>query len=95
MLVFGKSLRACEILRIWSQHYGIEQFWRHLKIDLKLSKIGLRNQQGAYARLGIKVLSYLLLQNMSRLQHKTFHQIQLELTEKRKLLIELKKHFHE
>ena len=35
MMVFGKPLRACEILRIWSQHHGIEQFWRHLKTDLK------------------------------------------------------------
>ena len=38
MMVFGKPLRSCEILRIWSQHHGIEQFWRHLKTDLKLSK---------------------------------------------------------
>ena len=43
MLVFGKPLRACEILRIWSQHHGIEQFWAEyacgilhdLKTDLK------------------------------------------------------------
>ncbi len=80
MLVFGKSLRSCEILRNWSQHHGIEQFWRCLKSDLKLSKMSLRKQQGAYATLGIKVMSYLLLQDLSRLQHKTFHQIQLELT---------------
>ncbi|MCG9127363.1 hypothetical protein JT359_07135 [Candidatus Poribacteria bacterium] len=42
MLVFGKSLRSCEILRIWSQHHSIEQFWRHLKTLLKLSKMSLQ-----------------------------------------------------
>ena len=28
MMVFGKSLRSAEILSIWHQHHGIEQFWR-------------------------------------------------------------------
>ena len=32
MLVFGKPLRACEILRIWSQHHGIEQFWQNTRV---------------------------------------------------------------
>ena len=49
MMVFGKPLRACEILRIWSQHHGIEQFWAEyacgilhdLKTDLKLSSMSL------------------------------------------------------
>ena len=26
MMAFGKTRRACEILRIWKQHHGIEQF---------------------------------------------------------------------
>ena len=61
MMVFGKPLRACEILRIWSQHHGIEQFWRHLKTDLKLSSMSLEGRHGAYANLGVKVMSYLLI----------------------------------
>ena len=32
MMVFGKPLRACEILRIWSQHHGIEQFWQNTRV---------------------------------------------------------------
>ena len=32
MLVFGKPLRACEILRIWSQHHGIEQYWQNTRV---------------------------------------------------------------
>ena len=34
MLVFGKPLRACEILRIWSQHHGIEHFWQNTRVVL-------------------------------------------------------------
>ena len=29
MMVFGKPLRSSEILKIWSQHHGIEQFWQN------------------------------------------------------------------
>ena len=66
-----------------------------LKTDLKLSKMSLEKQQGASASLGIKVMSYLLLQDMSRLKHKTFHQIQLELSGQRQILSMLREHFHE
>ena len=103
MLVFGKPLRSCEILKIWSQHQGIEQFWAEyacgilhdMKTDLKLSKMSLEGRQGAYASLGVKVLSYLLMQQVSRLTRKTFHQIQLELSGQRQILSDLSKHFHE
>lgn len=95
MLVFGKPLRSSEILRIWYQHHGIEQLWRHLKTDLKLSKISLEGRQGAYIGLGVKILSYLLMQHLSRLTRKTFHQIQLELSGKRQMLSDLSEHFHE
>lgn len=62
LLVFGKLLRTCEALRIWSQHHGIEQFWRYLKSNLHISAMGfLQSRQGAYISLGIKVISYLML----------------------------------
>ena len=95
MMVFGKPLRSCEILKIWSQHHGIEQFWRCLKTDLKLSKMSLEGRQGGYASLGVKLMSYLLIQHLSRLTHKTFHQIQLELSGQRQMLLEIMTHFHE
>ena len=74
MMVFGKPLRACEILRIWSQHHGIEQFWAEyacgilhdLKTDLKLSSMSLEGRHGAYANLGVKVMSYLLIQQVKQ-----------------------------
>ncbi len=103
MMVFGKPLRSAEILRIWSQHHGIEQFWAEyacgilhdLKTDLKLSSMSLENRQGAYANLGVKVISYLLRQQVSRSVHKTFHQIQLEFSGQRQMLATLSSHFHE
>ena len=103
MLVFGKPGRACEILRIWSQHHGIEQFWAEyacgilhdLKTDLRLSSMSLEGKQGASANLGLKVLSYLLIQQVSRLTRKTFHQIKLELSGQRQMLSTLSEHFHE
>ena len=54
MLVFGKSLRCAEILKIWGQHHGIEQFWRLLKSNMKLSEMSLSSRRGAYASVGIK-----------------------------------------
>ncbi len=95
MLVFGKPLRACEILRIWSQHHGIEQYWRHLKTDLNLTSMRLKGRNGAYANLAVKVMSYLLIQDVSRCVRKTFHQIKLELMGQRQMLSDLSAHFHD
>ncbi len=95
LLVFGKPLRTCEALRIWSQHHGIEQFWRYFKSNLHVSAMSLESRQGAYVSLGIKVMSYLMLLQMSISERRTFHQIQLQLTGERYTLTELIAHFHE
>ena len=72
MMVFGEPLRSAEILHIWSQHHGIEQFWRHLKTDLRLSEMSLHHRNGAYGTLGIKIISYLMIQQVSRSTRLTF-----------------------
>ena len=95
LLVFGKPLRTCEAVRIWSQHHGIEQFWRYLKSSLHVSAMSLQSREGAYASLGIKVMSYLMLLQISISERRTFHQIQLQLTGERQTLIELIAHFHQ
>ena len=96
LLVFGKPLCTCEALRIWSQHHGIEQFWRYLKSSLHLSAMSLESRQGAYVSLGnLKVMSYLMLLQISISERRTFHQIQLQLTGERYTLSELIAHFHE
>ena len=95
MMVFGRPLRSAEILHIWAQHHGIEQFWRHLKTDLRLSEMSLHHRNGAYGALGIKVLSYLMIQQVSRSTRLTFHQIKLQLSGDRQMLSIISAHFHE
>ena len=95
MMVFGQPLRSAEILHVWSQHHGIEQFWRHLKTDLRLSAMSLHHRNGAYGTLGIKVLSYLMIQQVSRSTRLTFHQIKLQLSGERQMLSTISAHFHE
>ena len=95
MMVFGRPLRSAEILHIWSQHHGIEQFWRHLKTDLRLAAMSLHHRNGAYGTLGIKILSYLMIQQVSRSTRLTFHQIKLQLSGDRQMLSIISAHFHE
>ena len=95
MMVFGRPLRSAEILHIWSQHHGIEQFWRHLKTDLRLAAMSLHHRNGAYGSLGIKIISYLMIQQVSRSTRLTFHQIKLQLSGDRQMLSIISTHFHE
>ena len=94
LLVFGKPLRTSEAIRIWSQHHGIEQFWRYLKSNLHVSAMSLQSREGAYVSLGIKVMSYLMLLQVSISERRTFHQIQLQLTGERHILTDFITHFH-
>ena len=95
MMVFGRPLRSEEILHIWSQHHGIEQFWRHLKTDLRLSAMSLHQRNGVYGSLGIKIISYLMIQRVSRATRLTFHQIKLQLSGERQMLSIISAHFHD
>ena len=95
LLVFGKPLRTCEAVRSGSQHHGIEQFWRYLKSSLHVSAMSLETKQGAYVALGIKVISYLMLLQISIAERRTFHHIQLQLTGERQTLMEIREHFHQ
>ena len=95
LLVFGRPLRTCEAVRVWSQHHGIEQFWRYLKSNLHVSAMSLESREGTYVGLGIKVMSYLMLLQISIAERRTFHQIQLQLTGERQTLMDFMTHFHQ
>ena len=95
MMVFGKPLRSAEILHIWSQHHGIERFWRHLKSDVCISAMSLHQRDGAYGALGVKIISYLMIQHVSCSTRLTFHQIKLRLSGERQMLSIISAHFHE
>ena len=94
LLVFGKPLRTSQAMRIWSQHHGIEQFWRLMKTNLHVSAMSLQSREGAYVSLGVKVISYLMLLQISIAERRTFHQIQLQLTGERQILRDFITHFH-
>lgn len=57
--------------------------------------MSLKARQGAYASLSVKVLSYLFIQQVSRLSGKTFYQIQLELSGQRHFLATLSEYLYE
>jgi len=94
MIVFGRPLRAGEILRIWRQHHGIEQFWRNLKSIVHLNEMRLHGRDSAYAGLAVKVLSYLLRVNLAEATDLTFHQIVFGLSGQRSLFERIVEHFH-
>ncbi len=94
MMCLGKALRGCEILSIWRQHHGIEQFWRSLKSLLKLSSMSLHGRDGAYSGIAVKVLSYLLGLLLSEETGLTLHQIQMALRREVSAEIFFFEHFH-
>ena len=65
IMVFGRKLRASEIMSIWKQHHSIECFWRRLKTELQIQKVRMRDREGVYVTVGIKVVAYLLMEDLS------------------------------
>ena len=90
----GRKLRACEILAIWQQHHGIEQFWRALKTVLQIRQMRLRGRQGVYATLAIKVIAYLLMLRIGYYSHLTRQQIQMEVSKQLDIQHFFNEHFH-
>jgi len=94
VMVFGRKLRACEILSIWKQHHSIEQFWRRLKNDLQIHRIRLRGREGVYAMVAIKLLAYLVMEKLSALTRLTFHQLKNYAKRQIDLCSFFREHFH-
>ena len=94
LMVFGRPLRACEILSIWRQHHGIEQFWCSLKSVLHLGSMHLRGRSGVYAELGIKLMAYMLLLQVSRHCHLTLSQLQMQIRKQLHIDDFFQQHFH-
>ena len=94
VMMFGRKLRACEILSIWSQHHGIEQFWRALKTVLQIRQMRLRGREGVYATLAIKVIAYLFMLKVARKCHLTLQQLQMEVAKQLHIEDFFSEHFH-
>lgn len=96
VMVFGRPLRAAEILRIWRQHHGIEQFWKALKSGgVLVGKMSLRGRAGACATVAVKVLAYLLLQQIGRGENCTFRQAQMKARKYLDMGSFFTEHFHD
>jgi len=94
LMAFGRKLRAAEILSIWKQHHGIEQFWKSLKSVLHLGSMSLRGRAGVYAELAIKLIAYVLMLRMARKCHLTLHQLQMEISKQLDIDDFFREHFH-
>jgi len=95
VMVFGRKLRAAEILRVWRQHHGIEQFWKALKSGgVQVGKMSLRGRAGAAATVAVKVLAYLLLQQIGRGENCTFRQVQMKARKYLDMGSFFSEHFH-
>jgi hypothetical protein len=75
LMVLGRKLRACEAISIWKQHNSIEQFWRRLKYDLQIHRTRPRSRQGVYAMVAVKLVAYLVMEEISAMARMTFQQV--------------------
>lgn len=94
VMVFGRKLRACEILNIWHQHNGIEQFWKNLKSILHLQRMSLRGREGCYAVIAIKLLAYLIMLYLSKKFHFSLYRLQIEARRYLNFRTIASEHFH-
>jgi hypothetical protein len=94
VMVFGRKLRASEIMSIWKQHHSIECFWRRLKTDLQIHKVRMRDREGVYAMVGIKVVAYLLMEDLSFQTGLTFHQFKIQAKREIDICSFFSEHFH-
>lgn len=94
IMVFGRQLRASEIISIWNQHHSIECFWRRLKTDLQIHKVKLQGRVGVYATICIKIAAYLLMEHLSFQTGLTFHQIKIKAKREIDVYSFFFEHFH-
>ena len=94
LMVFGRKLRACEAISIWKQHHSIEQFWRRLKYDLQIHRMRLRSRQGVYAMVAVKLVAYLVMEQVSSMTRMTFQQVKNYAKREIDLCSFFSEHFH-
>lgn len=94
IMVFGRKLRASEMMSIWKQHHSIECFWRRLKSDLQIHKVRMRDREGVYAMVGIKLVAYLLMEHLSFQTGLTFHQLKIQAKREIDICSFFSEHFH-
>jgi hypothetical protein len=66
LIIVGRPLRSSEALHAFAFHHRIEEFWKLLKDTLELGDMHLQGREGAYACVGIKLISYLVVNMMKQ-----------------------------
>lgn len=66
LIIAGRPLRSSEALHAFAFHHRIEEFWKLLKETLELGDMHLQDREGAYACVGIKIISYLVVNMMKQ-----------------------------
>lgn len=66
LIIVGRPLRSSEALHAFAFHHRIEEFWKLLKDTLELGDMHLQDREGAYACVGIKLISYLFVNMMKQ-----------------------------
>jgi hypothetical protein len=94
VMCFGRALRSCEMISIWKQHHAVEQFWRSLKHDLGIAKMSLRDVQGVYLTIAIKVIAYLFLHVLAKCLKTTICQLQIKFQRSIHVCTFFQEHFH-
>jgi hypothetical protein len=64
LIIVGRPLRSSEALHAFAFHHRIEEFWKLLKDTLELGDMHLQDREGAYACVGIKLISFLVVNMM-------------------------------
>jgi hypothetical protein len=82
LIIVGRPLRSSEALHAFAFHHRIEEFWKLLKDTLEVGEMHLQDREGAYACVGIKLISYLVvtmmkqqLRTLARFRHITINKI--------------------
>ncbi len=66
LMIIGRPLRSSEALHAFAFHHRIEEFWKLLKDTLELGDMHLQDREGAYACVGIKIISYFVVNMMKQ-----------------------------
>lgn len=89
-----RLMRSCEALRIWKNHQAVETFWKRLKRWLGLGQMQMRGREGAWAELSLRVMAYLLAQEMMSEEVRTIFQLTQHLRRESTFAELINKHFH-
>ncbi len=89
-----RLMRSCEALRVWKNHQAVETFWKRMKRWLGLGQMQMRGREGAWAELALRVMAYLVAQEIFTDEVGTIFQLTQRLRRESTFAELVNKHFH-